>query len=189
MPHFTIHTLESAPDAAKPFMEQSLAKYKGIPNLHAIMAESPQLFEAYRVVTELYRACSLNIIERQVVMLTINLVNSCSYCMAAHSTLAQREKMPAEILAALRAGGPLPDPRLQALAQFTRAMVEKRGWLTEEDFAGLFAAGYGKQQALDVVLAVGYKTMANYTNHFAETPLDAMFANQAWSPPREQVAE
>lgn len=181
MPDFTIHTPQTAPDDARELVEQSIMKYKALPNLHAIMAESPQLFEAYRMITELYRACSLSTLERQTVLLTINHANGCDYCMAAHSVLAQMEKMPREMLEALREGRLPDDPKLAALSRLARTMVEKRGWLDEADCDAFFAAGYEKRQLLDVVLAVGYKTLSNYTNHIAHTPLDAMFASQAWS--------
>lgn len=186
-PDFVIHTLATAPDETKPLIEASIAKYKSLPNLHAIMAESPQLFEAYRLITELYRACSLSILERQVVLLTINRENGCDYCMAAHSFLATLEKMPADILAALRAGTALPDAKLEALSRFAAAMVNQRGWLTPTDFEAFFAAGHDKRHVLDVVLAVGYKTLSNYTNHIAQTPVDAMFAGQAWTPPERSA--
>ncbi|MGF1463491.1 MAG: carboxymuconolactone decarboxylase family protein [Maricaulaceae bacterium] len=183
MATFPVHTLDTAPEDARALMDASIAKYKVLPNLHAVMAESPQLFEAYRVIIELYRACSLSTLERQVVVMTINHENNCDYCMAAHSVLAQRERMPDPVLAALRAGEPLPEPKLDALARFARALVAKRGWADPSDLDAFFAAGYAERQVLDVVLAIGYKTLSNYTNQLANTPLDAMFASQAWTKP------
>jgi len=39
----------------------------------------------------------------------------------------------------------------------------------------LAAAGYSTSQMLAVVLAVGMKTLSNYTNHMASTPIDDAF--------------
>ena len=50
---FTYHTQETAPDAAKPWLPDGF-----IPNLHAVMAESPQLLEAYRRLWDLLPASS-----------------------------------------------------------------------------------------------------------------------------------
>jgi hypothetical protein len=36
---------------------------------------------------------------------------------------------------------------------------------------------------LDVILGVGVKTLSNYTNHIAHTPLDPAWADQEWAPP------
>ncbi len=33
---------------------------------------------------------------------------------------------------------------------------------------------------LEVVLGIGMKTLSNYTNHLAETPLDAQFQPVTW---------
>jgi len=41
------------------------------------------------------------------------------------------------------------------------------------------AAGYSKEQTFEVVMATALKTISNYINHFADTPLDAAFANAA----------
>eukprot|EP01030_Chromulinospumella_sphaerica_P032223 gene32223-32946_t len=51
--------------------------------------------------------------------------------------------------------------------------------LSHAEIAAFVAAGFTRAQALDVVLAVGLKTMSNYVNHLAETPLDPPFANDA----------
>jgi hypothetical protein len=35
---------------------------------------------------------------------------------------------------------------------------------------------------LEVILGVAMKTISNYSNHIAETPLDEAFAGAAWKP-------
>jgi alkylhydroperoxidase family enzyme len=42
-------------------------------------------------------------------------------------------------------------------------------------------AGYSPQHILDVITIVAMKTLSNYVNHIAETPLDDRFASQRWS--------
>jgi len=182
---FTYHRVESAPEAAKPLLEQSLARYKFIPNLHAVMAEAPQLLAAYQQVGDLYSKTSLTVLEQQIVLLSINRENDCRYCMAAHSAIANLKKMPADILRALREGRPLDDRKLQALRAFAETMTVTRGWPDEGALEALLQAGYSKQQLLEVILALGYKVMSNYVNHLAETELDESFKPFVWS--REQA--
>ena len=62
-------------------------------------------------------------------------------------------------------------------------MVEKRGWVSAIDAENFLAAGYTKANILDVILAVSFKTLSNYTNHVAETPLDEAFSATEWTPP------
>lgn len=35
---------------------------------------------------------------------------------------------------------------------------------------------------LDIILILAQKVMSNYTNHLAETPVDAAFEKFAWAP-------
>ena len=37
--------------------------------------------------------------------------------------------------------------------------------------------------SLEILVGVMLKTLSNYTNHLAHTPLDAVFAPNAWHPP------
>lgn len=39
----------------------------------------------------------------------------------------------------------------------------------------LLDAGYDEQHLLSIVLAIGIKTLSNYTNHLFDTPLDRVF--------------
>lgn len=91
------------------------------------------------------------------------------------------QKDPAHVTNALRDGRPIEDPRLQALSQFTVAVVRGRGHVDEEVKAFL-AAGYQPPQVLEVLVGVMLKTLSNYTNHIAGTPLDDVFAARAWAP-------
>jgi alkylhydroperoxidase family enzyme len=58
--------------------------------------------------------------------------------------------------------------------------VEQRGWVEPDQMNDFLDAGYSSQQALEVVLGIGLKTLSNYTNHLADTPLDEAFAGRAW---------
>jgi hypothetical protein len=47
-------------------------------------------------------------------------------------------------------------------------------------------AGSTKEQVLEVLVGVAMKTLSNYTNHIAHTPLDKQLEPFAWE--RSQVA-
>jgi alkylhydroperoxidase family enzyme len=85
------------------------------------------------------------------------------------------------VVQAIRNGRPIADKKLEALRRFTAAVVTSRGWPSDADTGAFLNAGYGRQQVLEVVLGVGIKTLSNYTNHIADTPLDQAFATAAWS--------
>ena len=85
------------------------------------------------------------------------------------------------MIAAVRDERPIPDARLEALRRFAETVVDKRGWATEDDVQAFLAAGFGRQQVLEVILGVAFKTISNYANHLVDTPLDDAFAGQAWT--------
>lgn len=185
---FTIHSKDSAPAPGKPLLQKSLDTYGFIPNLHGVMAEAPALLEAYQTIGGLWAKTELSVLERQIVLMTINRVNECHYCMAAHSMIATMEKMPADILDALRAGSALADPKLEALRRFTETMVETRGWANDAAVQALLDAGYAKATVLEIVLGISYKVMSNYVNHLAETALDTPFQAHKWGEVKAKAA-
>jgi len=84
------------------------------------------------------------------------------------------------ITESLRNETPLSDPKLEALRTFTLQMVRKHGVLEDHDVQAFLDAGYTNRNMLEVILGVAMKTMSNYTNHLADTPLDTPFKSAAW---------
>jgi uncharacterized peroxidase-related enzyme len=187
MNEFKVHDAQSASCGARETLEQVRKKYGFVPNLHGVLAESPTALEAYVSVSGTLEKSSLSPVERQVVLLSVSFENRCHYCVAAHSAVAKMAGADDEVLGALRNGGTLADSRLEALRNFTRKVVEKRGWVSDEETDAFFKAGFTKAQLLEVITGVALKTLSNYTNHIAHTPLDEPFQPLSWSAPEEKV--
>ena len=60
-------------------------------------------------------------------------------------------------------------------------MVRNRGVIDKADIEKFYAAGFTKQNLLDIVLVLAQKVMSNFTNHLAETPVDEPFQPFAWN--------
>lgn len=183
MSDYTLYTQETAPDAAKPLLENSMKGFGFVPNLHGVMAESPAVLEAYQTMSGISAKTGLNAVERQVVYQVNNFEAECRYCVAAHTTISAFDKVPEDVTAALRAGTALPDAKLDALAVFTKAMRNNFGKVTEAETAAFIAAGYTKAHVLDVIVLIATKVLSNYTNKVAETPVDDRFQANAWEKP------
>jgi uncharacterized peroxidase-related enzyme len=178
---FELHTLESAPEAVKPELEAARNAYGSIPNLYRGFAANPATLKIYLGFNEtLKKHGSLSPIEQQVVYLTISAQNGCTYCVGAHSVLAGMSNMPEQTLAELREQKPLSDQKLNALRNFTLTVMEHRGWVPAEEITSFEAVGYDQRHLLEVLTILAQKTLSNYFNHIAQTPLDAMFESQAW---------
>ncbi|MCA0360289.1 MAG: carboxymuconolactone decarboxylase family protein [Armatimonadetes bacterium] len=185
---FTQHTPTTAPTASLPLIEKSKAAYGFLPNLHAVMAESPALYEAYLNVFDLVSQTSLTPIEQQVVMMTANYENNCHYCVPGHTYLMGAIGAPKDVIEALREGTPIADARLETLRRFTREMIENRGHVSEAAIESMDRAGYTRQQMLEVIVGLAAKTLSNYTNALAKTEVDAPVRPFAWVHPSQRVA-
>ncbi|MEO9823516.1 MAG: carboxymuconolactone decarboxylase family protein [Paracoccaceae bacterium] len=183
-----VQTLDTAPEASKPFLEGAKKAFGFIPNLTATFANSPAMVEAYGVLAGHFDKTDLTATERQIVLMTNNRLNGCTYCMAAHSTISQMQNVPADVIEALRNGTEIADPKLRALQVFAVRMNEARGHLDQADVDAFLAAGYTQANILDVILGTGLKTLSNYTNHIAQTPVDVQFQANVWSAPEAKVA-
>lgn len=63
------------------------------------------------------------------------------------------------IVDALRQQQTLPDKKLDALANFTRAVVKQRGMVTDITFDNFIAAGYSKAAVVFQMLLCGMSTV------------------------------
>lgn len=180
MIEFQIHDETTAPETSKALLANSKQQFGMIPGLHAVMAEAPGLLEAYKTVHELFANSSFNKDEITVVWQTINVEHACHYCVPAHTGIAKSMGVDDAITDALRNESPLPNERLEALRDFTRAVVRDRGNVEEDAVQDFLDAGYTRRQILEVILGVSQKVMSNYTNHLANTPIDAPFRKFEW---------
>ena len=189
MVDFTIHTIETAPEAGKPLLETSLKANGRIPGLHGTMADAPPLLAAYNFAHQQFLATSLTDEEKTVVWQTVNVEQNCHYCVPAHTGIAKKMKVDDAITEALRDETPLPTAKLEALRDFTLLVVRNRGFVDDADAQAFLDAGFTTTNVLEVILGVAQKVMSNYTNHFAGTPVDKVFEKFAWDKRTAVAAE
>lgn len=166
---------DDAPQAARGLLEKAEKNYGFIPNILGVMANSPALLEAYMSLSQIFEKTDFSAAEKQTVLLAVSTENNCGYCKSAHTAIAKMQNVDDAVLKAIANGDKLPDDKLDALFNFTRTMVEKRGLPSDDDLQAFFDAGYSEAQVQDVIVGIGMKTMSNYNNHIAETPVDEQF--------------
>ena len=181
--HFPIHTRQTAPTAARDTLTKITEAWGFLPNLGAVMAESPAALELLWVgYAALTAKGTLTPAEQQLVCVTASRENGCAYCVAAHSTLALGAKLPQAVLSAARDGREIGDAKLDALNVATARLVRQRGWLSDAEKQAFVEAGGTPGQLLELVAWVSMKTLTNYVNHVAETPVDPEWQEQSWAP-------
>ena len=181
MTSFETHTIESAPEGSKAILQGAQDALQFVPNLYATMAEAPALLEGYTTLAGIFDKTSFSETERQIVLMTNNLLNGCTYCMSAHTALSKMGGVPDDVIESLRTGTPIADAKLEALRQFAIVINKTRGWPDYDDLEAFLGAGYTQQHVLEVVMGTALKVLSNYTNHIAETDLDDAFKPVAWT--------
>lgn len=176
-----IHTIESAPEESKTQLEESVKSFGMLPNLHGVLASAPSVLEAYKTLHRLFTNSSFNDEELTIIWQTINVENECHYCVPAHTGIAHMMKVDPALTDVLRNRDTMPNAKLQTLQDTTLSIARNRGHLSDEELDVFYAAGYGERQILEIILGLAQKTLSNYTNHIANTPIDEPFQKFAWN--------
>ena len=173
MSRLSLHTIETAPPSSLPFVERSVANNGYLPNLIATLAGAPEALEAYLTLGELNARGALSLAEREAVQLTAAAIHGCSFCAAGHAAVAlKKAKLPLPVVVALQAGRATDEPRLDAVAAFTRDVIATRGAVSNERYQAFLDAGFEERHALDVVLGVSLATLCNFANNLAQPAIN-----------------
>lgn len=183
MTQLVVHTLQSAPEGARAALEQSQKALGFVPHLYGVLAENPVVLEAYQAMAGYFTKAGFSRTEQELIPLIVAVENRCTFCVAAHSALASMQQVSPAIIEAVRANKAIEDGKLEALRVFTKQVVHERGFVADVDLERFLQAGYTKAHVLGVVLGAAWKTISNYANHLADTPINEAFAPFAWTPP------
>ena len=70
MPNYPVHTIDSAPEGSKSALEQLKKAFSGLPNLPAVIANSPKLINSLVGLFGQVHSPGLSEAENQIVLLT-----------------------------------------------------------------------------------------------------------------------
>lgn len=173
-------TIQTAPEGSKQVLEQVSKGMGFVPNLFATFAHNPEALKSYLALSDSFAKAGFSPLEQQVILLTVSRENKCAYCVAAHSAISAMSKLDEGVISQLKSGVSLNDQKLEALREFTKRVVSSKGWPDESDIKKFVSAGFNQSHILGVILGVTMKTLSNYTNHIAQTPLDEAFKPFQW---------
>ncbi len=162
---------ETATGKAKVLMDGIQRQLGMVPNIMRTMGNSPAVLEAYLGFSGALAKGLLSPRLREQLALTVSQANNCSYCLSAHTALGKSVGLSdEEALDSRRAVS--PDSKAEAALRFARQVVEKRGWVTDEDVQQIRNAGYEDGEIAEIVANVAQNMFTNYFNHVAETVID-----------------
>lgn len=162
----------TAPLAAREPLARTKQAFGAVPEPLARYASSPMMLGTALSGLDAFEKSSLTPLEREVLAMTMGRRNSCKFCLDLHRRMLRAQKAPLELIAALEAGQPLAEPRLEALRGFVLALLDQRGDVSGEVWSSFRAAGYTHEQALEVVTGVSVYTLTTLANRLTETSGD-----------------
>ncbi|EME55598.1 carboxymuconolactone decarboxylase family protein [Amycolatopsis decaplanina] len=161
---FTDHTVETAPEASRRAMEATIRKFGHLPTAVARQASSPELLDGFLKLSASFERTTLEPLARETVVMTVATRNGCEVCVEIHTGKLKGLHADDDIIAALRSQEPVPDERLEAVRQFTLAVLATAGGVDDETLRTFFGHGYTERNALEVVMGIGAYTMSTLAN-------------------------
>jgi AhpD family alkylhydroperoxidase len=149
----------------------SLKKGLGmVPNLYATLALSEHALGSYLAFQN--AKSSINGKAREVVNLVVSQVNSCQYCLAAHTVIGGMVGFKPEQILEIRRGSASFDVKLDALAKLVKNIATERGHADPARVQAFFDAGWTQENLVDVIVVIGDKTVTNYLHGTTQVPVD-----------------
>ena len=171
MTRLTQLTDDAASPAAAELFGAIKSKVGMVPNLYRVLANEPAALAANLGINEALGNGSFDAKTREAIALVTAGANECDYCASAHTAISKGLKVdPAEISARLR--GKSSDPKVAAILSFANAVIEKRGFVSNDDLAAARSANLSDGEIVETIANVVANIFTNYVNHVAETEID-----------------
>ncbi|MCA0873074.1 carboxymuconolactone decarboxylase family protein [Seohaeicola saemankumensis] len=165
-------TIENAPAAAQPLLEQVRAQLGSAPNIFRLMALSPAALDGHLSLSGALGKGKLPLATRERIALAVGEYNACGYCLSAHSYIAANlVKLAPEEIAANRRGRST-DAKADAAVVFALRVAEARGRIADADLSAVRAAGYDDGEIIEIIQHVALNVWTNYLNEVAKTDID-----------------
>lgn len=140
-------------------------------NIFKGMANNPGVLKAFLAFAGGVKAGSLTDAEHEVVALVTAALRKCDYCTAAHTQIAQGTGLTEDQIEQIRRGQGADD-RQQALIDFTKAILETDGFVSDDQLNTFKNAGFDDAAVVEVIGAITVNTFTNLFNHVNETTVD-----------------
>ena len=149
------------------------ADWDGVWNVTKNLANAPVALDILFAFGRAMARSSLTREEREVIELSMAVINGCHYCVPAHILGAREGGLEEADIKAIVEGRAVAPPRLRLIQETLHALVECKGRLSDEDFADFQARGVTSQQMIEIIADIAHCTLTNYTNRLAGTEFDS----------------
>lgn len=141
-------------------------------NIFTTMAHSPAALKSYMDFSGNLKSGDLDAKLLETIALVCAGFNGCDYCASAHTAIGKGAGLNDEQIAHALNGTCDCNDESKAVVDFTRALLKKRGQISDADFAAVKNVGLSEAQIIEIVAAVGLNIFTNYFNEVAQTAID-----------------
>ena len=183
MPRIQPLDVSQVDEKSKQLLEGVQRSLGTVPNLLKTLAHSPAALKAYVSINQAL-SDSLTAPLREQIALAVAGINKCNYCASVHAALGANAGVDEDEIAA-NLQGDSADDKTRAALRFVRAVIDERGWVSDEELAAMRDAGYSDAEIAEVIAITAMNIFTNYFNHVALTAVDfplidaAQFATQS----------
>jgi uncharacterized peroxidase-related enzyme len=170
MSNFNVPTREEVSENNQAIFD-NLEKGVGfVPNIYAAMGHSKNALGSYLQFSG--AATSLSKKEKEVVDLAVSQLNGCRYCQSAHTAGAKMNGFTDEQVIELRKGTASWDNKINILVKTAVSIAANNGKIGTEALEEFYAAGYTKENVVDLVVAIGIITITNLFHNVTDVAID-----------------
>ena len=167
----------AADNATAKLLQKRERKWGKAFNVTRTIANAPAVLEMMDSVWESLSRTSLSTADRELIAMEMAASNGCHYCVPAHRYVIHEESefdaATIKKIERVSLGQTLADDsRLCTMQRLVRLLVEKRGGLSDSEFASFQSEGISPQQMIETIAEIAHCTVTNFTNRLAQTPLD-----------------
>jgi uncharacterized peroxidase-related enzyme len=170
MKKFEVPKREQLSSANQAIFDSLKEKMGFVPNIYAAYALSENGLGRYLAFSN--GKTSLSTKEKEAVNLVVSQVNGCRYCQAVHTAIGKMNGFSDDQIIELRKGHSTFNSKLDALVKLAGEIVENRGAVNEDTLDNFYDEGYTDEHLVDLIIAVGEKTITNYLHKITNVPID-----------------
>lgn len=171
MPRIEPVTDQQAQGQTAELFEAITQKVGKVPNLYRTLGHSPSVLGGLLQLGDNLDGGSLSAPVKEQIALRVAERNACDYCAAAHTALGKKAGLSEEQTLAARQGQ-AQDAKAQAILNLVDAILEREGFITDEQLAAARDAGLSDGEVFEVVGQVVKNFFTNFVNHIAQTEVD-----------------
>lgn len=171
MKKINVPTRDEVSEDSKEIFDVIQKRFGKVPNLFAAMGYSAKALKGYLDYNETLNSGVFKPKEREAVSLAVSEVNTCTYCLSAHTMAALKLGYTQEETVAIRKGE-ASDPSLNAIVRLAKAIVVDKGHVDATLVEAFFQAGYKEDALLELAGLVAARTFTNYAYALTDVPVD-----------------